>query len=98
MIENLARKVDTLAIGGGMMFTFLKAQGIEVGKSLVEEKFIGEARAIWGRLRAMANLKLLLPVDVVIAPELAAGAPSRVVPGRGDSGGYDGRRHRPRNG
>ena len=80
VIENLARKVDTLIIGGGMIFTFLKAQGIEVGKSLVEEKFIDEARAIWRKLGAMTNLKLLTPVDALIAPEVAAGVPSRVVP------------------
>ena len=48
VIRNLARKVDTLIIGGGMIFTFLKAQGIEVGKSLVEEKFIGQARGDLG--------------------------------------------------
>ena len=80
VIRNLARKVDTLLIGGGMIFTFLKAQGIEVGKSLVEDKFIEQAGTIWAELKAMAHLKLIVPVDVVIAAELAAGAPSKVVP------------------
>ena len=80
VIRNLAQKVDTLIIGGGMIFTFLKAQGIEVGKSLVEEKFIGQAKGIWAELKAMTHLKLIVPVDAVIATELAAGAPSRVVP------------------
>lgn len=80
VIRNLARKVDTLIIGGGMVFTFLKAQGMEVGKSLVEEKFIGQAREIWAELKGMTRLKLLIPVDVVIAPELSADAPSQVVP------------------
>jgi 3-phosphoglycerate kinase len=80
VIRNLARKVDTLIIGGGMIFTFLKAQGIEVGKSLVEEKFIEQARGIWAELKAMTHLKLVVPVDAVIVPELAAGAPSKVVP------------------
>jgi phosphoglycerate kinase len=80
VIRNLALKVDTLLIGGGMIFTFLKAQGIEVGKSLVEEKFIGQAKGIWAELKAMAHLKLVVPVDAVVAPELTAGAPSRVVP------------------
>ena len=80
VIENLARKVDTLVIGGGMIFTFLKARGIEVGKSLVEDEFVSQAGAIWDRLKAMANLKLITPVDAVVTPELAAGAPSKLVP------------------
>jgi len=80
VIRNLARKVDTLMIGGGMVYTFLKAQGLEVGKSLVEEKFIEQAKGIWAELKAMARLKLIIPVDVVIATELSAGAPSKVVP------------------
>jgi phosphoglycerate kinase len=80
VIRNLAQKVDTLIIGGGMVYTFLKAQGFEVGKSLVEEKFIGQAKEIWAELKAMTGLKLIIPVDVVIATELAAGASSRVVP------------------
>ena len=80
VIRNLARKVDTLIIGGGMIFTFLKAQGVEVGKSLVEEKFLGQAGEIWKELAAMPQLKLLTPVDAVIAAELVSGAPSRVVP------------------
>jgi phosphoglycerate kinase len=80
VIRNLAQKVDTLIIGGGMIYTFLKAQGLEVGRSLVEEKFIEQAKGIWAELNAMARLKLIIPVDVVIATELAAGAPSRVVP------------------
>ena len=80
VIRNLAQKVDTLIIGGGMIFTFLKAQGIEVGRSLVEEKFIRQAKEIWAELKAMAHLKLIVPVDAVIAAELAAGAPSKVVP------------------
>ena len=80
VIRNLAKKVDTLIIGGGMIFTFLKAQGIEVGRSLVEEKFIEQAKVIWAELKAMVHMKLIVPVDVVIAAELAAGAPSKVVP------------------
>jgi phosphoglycerate kinase len=80
VIRNLARKVDTLIIGGGMIFTFLKAQGLEVGKSLVEEKFIEQAKGIWAELKAMTRLKLIIPVDVVITTELAAGVPSKVVP------------------
>ena len=80
VIRNLARKVDTLIIGGGMVYTFLKAQGIEVGKSLVEEKFLAEAEGIWTELKAMTRLQLIIPLDVVIAAEAAAGAPTKVVP------------------
>ncbi len=80
VIGNLARKVDTLIIGGGMIFTFLKARGVEVGRSLVEEKFIGQAGETWKELTAMSHLKLVTPVDVVITTELVAGAPFRVVP------------------
>jgi phosphoglycerate kinase len=80
VIRNLARKVDTLIIGGGMIFTFLKARGVEVGRSLVEEKFIGQAGGIWQELTAMSHLKLVTPVDVVITTELVAGAPFRIVP------------------
>jgi phosphoglycerate kinase len=80
VIRNLAKRVDALLIGGGMIFTFLKAQGIEVGKSLVEEKFLGQAAEIWAELRAMSHLKLIVPVDTVVVPEAVAGAPSMVVP------------------
>ncbi len=80
IIRNLAQKVDALLIGGGMIFTFLKAQGREVGRSLVEEKFIGQAGEIWGELHATPGLRLVVPVDCVVAAELAAGAPFEVVP------------------
>jgi phosphoglycerate kinase len=80
VIRNLARKVDTLIIGGGMTYTFLKAQGFEVGKSLVEEKSIEQAKGIWAQLKATANLKFITPVDAVVATGLVAGAPSQVVP------------------
>jgi phosphoglycerate kinase len=80
VIRNLAARVDTLIIGGGMIFTFLKAQGIAVGRSLVEEKFLAKAGQIWGELKAMPHLKLLTPVDAVVAAEPAAGVPWEVVP------------------
>ncbi|WP_305046155.1 phosphoglycerate kinase [Geoalkalibacter sp.] len=76
VIENLLTKVDTLIIGGGMAYTFLKAQGVEVGKSLVEADRIELA----GRLIAQAKEKgvsLLLPEDHVIAREFKADAEHR---------------------
>jgi phosphoglycerate kinase len=79
VIRNLARKVDTLIIGGGMIYTFLKARGVPVGKSLVEDKFLGQAAEIWAELSAMPHLKLIAPVDTVVAAELSEAAPAEVV-------------------
>lgn len=76
VIENLLGKVDTLIIGGGMAYTFLKAQGIDVGKSLVEEERI----ELSGRLMQQAREKginFLLPEDHVIAKEFKADAEHR---------------------
>ncbi len=70
VLKNLAQKVDTLIIGGGMIYTFMKAQGYEIGKSLCEDKFIDEAKIILAQLKAMSKLKLLLPVDHVVTNEL----------------------------
>jgi 3-phosphoglycerate kinase len=80
VIKNLARKVDVLIIGGGMIYTFLKAQGIEVGKSLVEAKFIDQARLIWAELNGMKTLKLLVPVDDVVTADISTDAPIKIVP------------------
>ena len=68
MIANLIRNADTLVIGGGMVFTFLAAQGYEVGKSLLEEDQIETVR---GYLNAAASggKQILLPTDIVVAPE-----------------------------
>ena len=80
VINNLLDKVDTLIIGGGMAYTFAKAQGNEVGKSLLEEDYLDYAN----EMVAKANEKgvnLLLPVDTVVAKEFSNDAPSRVVEG-----------------
>ncbi len=66
VIQNLMDKVDALLIGGGMMFTFYKAQGLEIGRSLLEEDRVEMAKKILDDARAR-NIKLLLPVDCVIA-------------------------------
>jgi len=78
VLENLLSKVDTLIIGGGMANTFLKAQGYEVGKSLIEEDKVGLAKEML-ELAKNKGVKLLLPTDVVVAKEFAATAPSQVV-------------------
>ena len=79
VIDNLLARCDRLVIGGGMANTFLKAQGIEVGDSLVENEQLETAR----RLIAEASerrVQLLLPVDVVVTKEFSADAASEVVP------------------
>jgi len=69
-LNKLIQKVDKLIIGGGMAFTFLKAQGYEVGNSLVEEDLIDEARTIMYKAKKN-KVKFYLPVDVVVAPEFS---------------------------
>ncbi|WP_303871643.1 phosphoglycerate kinase [Acetobacterium wieringae] len=78
VINNLLEKVDTLIIGGGMAFTFLKAQGYEIGKSLLEEDKMELANELVAKAKAK-GVNLLLPVDVVAAEAFAADAPFVVV-------------------
>ncbi len=75
VIENLLDRVDRLLIGGGMANTFLKAQGLEVGDSLIEDDALDTAR----NLLARAGDKLLLPVDVVVANKFANDAAAMTV-------------------
>ncbi|SES93841.1 phosphoglycerate kinase [Anaerobranca gottschalkii] len=78
VIENLLKKVDTLIIGGGMANTFLKAQGYELGKSLVEEDKIELAKELLAEAKAK-NVELLLPTDLVVADKFDPQAQSQVV-------------------
>ncbi len=78
VIQNLLGKVDTLLVGGGMMFTFLKAQGKEIGTSLLEADRIDMARSILDQAHAQGK-KLVLPVDVVVADRFAEDASTEVV-------------------
>jgi phosphoglycerate kinase len=78
VIGNLLGHVDRLLVGGGMCFTFLKAQGLEVGDSLLEADQVDACRGFVEQA-AGRGVELLLPVDVVIAQELAADAETRVV-------------------
>jgi phosphoglycerate kinase len=73
VLENLFKKVDTVLIGGAMVFTFFKAQGYEIGNSLVEESKIELALKILDEAKNK-GIKLLLPVDVIVAPEISATA------------------------
>ena len=76
VIENLLPKVDALLIGGGMANTFLAAQGINIGQSLVESDKLDVAKGLIEK----GGTKIALPVDVVIADKFAADAQSKVVP------------------
>jgi len=76
VIENLLSKADVLLIGGGMANTFLKARGLEMGDSLVEEGSLDQAR----ELMAKGGDKLVLPVDVVVADAFSADAHKKTVP------------------
>jgi phosphoglycerate kinase len=78
VVENLMKIADAMLIGGGMAYTFLKARGLGIGKSLVEEDKIDLARKILADAKDK-NFKFLLPLDNVIAPEFKADAPSMVV-------------------
>jgi phosphoglycerate kinase len=78
VLERLIEKVDKLLIGGGMAFTFLRAQGYEVGKSLCEEDMLDTAKAIVEKAREK-GVKLYLPVDCVIAQETTADAVTKYV-------------------
>jgi phosphoglycerate kinase len=76
VIQNLLPKVDRLLIGGGMAFTFLKAQGYEIGRSLLDSDSLEFAR----RVLQEAGQKIVLPVDVVVAPSPEAETQAQVVP------------------
>ncbi|HSM59969.1 MAG TPA: phosphoglycerate kinase [Longimicrobiales bacterium] len=84
VIQALLPRVDRLLVGGAMANTFFRALGVEVGASLVEEDRVAMARETLER----AGERLLLPVDCVVAPEVAEGAPTRVVD-RGSVGSGD---------
>ncbi|MBO8141764.1 MAG: phosphoglycerate kinase [Firmicutes bacterium] len=79
VIRNLLTKVDVIAIGGGMAYTFLKAQGLEVGRSLVDEERVALAEELLDEARHR-GVEVLLPEDVVVADRFAADAQRRVVP------------------
>src|SRR5208337_2470045 len=77
LLENLIEKVDKLIVGGGMAFTFLKAAGYEIGKSLCEEDMLDLARKIVEKSK-QKDVRFLLPVDTVIAKSATADAETKV--------------------
>ena len=80
VINNLLDKVDTLIIGGGMCFTFAKAAGKQIGKSLCEDDYLDYANEMVAKAKEK-GVNLLLPVDCVAAKEFSNDAPRRVVEG-----------------
>ncbi len=79
VIENLLKKVDKVIIGGGMTFTFLKALGYEVGKSLVEDDMLKTATRVM-KVAKERQVKFYLPVDCVVADKFDPRAETKVVP------------------
>lgn len=82
VINNLLDKVDTLIIGGGMAYTFMKALGEEVGNSLLEEDYLDYAREMMDKAEKK-GVKLLIPVDIVVANDFSNDAEYKTV-GRGE--------------
>jgi len=78
-LNRLIDRVDKIIIGGGMAFTFLKAQGYEIGNSLVEDDLLEEAKRVMAKAHAQ-KVKFYLPVDVVVAPEFDENATTKFLP------------------
>jgi phosphoglycerate kinase len=78
VIANLLEKVNVIAIGGGMLFTFLAAQGKEIGTSLVEVDLIPTVKELLERAKAN-GVELLMPTDILVAPAFAADSPATLV-------------------
>ncbi len=89
VINNLLEKVDTLIIGGGMAYTFMKAMGDEVGDSLLEADYIDYAKEMMDKAEAK-GVKLLIPVDTVVAQEFANDTPFKTVARGGIEAGWQG--------
>ncbi|NTU53066.1 MAG: phosphoglycerate kinase [Chlorobiaceae bacterium] len=79
VLDNLFTKVDTVLIGGAMVFTFFKAQGLAVGNSLVEDNKLELAITLLEKAKQL-GVRLMLPEDVVVAAEISADAPSHIEP------------------
>jgi phosphoglycerate kinase len=78
VLEHLLEKVDKILIGGGMANTFFKAEGFEVGESLVEEDYVESARQVMAKAEGK-GVRILLPTDVIVAERFVADSPARRV-------------------
>jgi phosphoglycerate kinase len=89
VIENLLNLVDTLVIGGGMAYTFMKAQGHEIGDSLLDEKGIDVAKSVMAKAEEK-GIELLLPVDTVVGDDFSNDANTKIVDLGGIEPGWEG--------
>ena len=96
VVENLMKIADAMLIGGGMAYTFLKSQGLPVGKSLVEADKLDLARRRDAEAK-QRNFRLLLPSDHVVGAEFNADTQTRTTPVSRDARWLDGAGHRPGN-
>lgn len=78
LIKSLLERVDALLVGGGMMYTFFQASGLEVGKSIVDEKYLAMCKELLAKTRPGRG-RLLLPVDTIVAQSIDDDAPAREV-------------------
>jgi len=78
MIRNMLQRVDVVLVGGGLAATFLKARGLEIGKSLYEADMVDEARKIMEE-SDKSGVPVMLPIDVLVAPEVKAGVRPGIV-------------------
>ncbi len=78
LIQSLMSRVDVLLVGGGMMFTFFKATGLEIGKSIVDDSYLSMCKELLESSRSGPS-KLLLPVDCIVATEIDEASPTREV-------------------
>lgn len=77
MMRTMLQRVDLILVGGGLAATFLKARGLEIGRSLYEAEMVQEAHAILAESER-SGVPVILPLDVVVAPEVKAGARARI--------------------
>lgn len=89
VIENLINKVDTLIIGGGMAYTFLKAEGYNIGNSLIESDKVDYAKRMIEKAKEK-NVEFLLPIDNVVADKFAEDAEGKITEGKDIEDGYMG--------
>jgi len=78
LIQSLLGRVDTLLVGGGMMYTFFKATGLETGKSIVDDEYLSMCKELLGSSRS-GRAKLILPVDCIVAKEIDESSPTSEV-------------------
>jgi phosphoglycerate kinase len=79
LIKNLLARVDRILIGGGMAFTFFKAAGLEIGKSIVDDDLVPLCREVMDEMDRGGTRRIFLPVDCVVAKEINANAESKAV-------------------